>query len=102
MQTTIDFTACVHPVEHHGTQDHLDENRPRFGKQCGQVYEYMKTYGSITQHEAGRMGIRRLASRINDLKKILSSIGMTVESKMIAVGETKVAQYKLKELTTKC
>ena len=98
MQTTIDFTACVHPVEHHGTQDHLDENRPRFGKQCGQVYYHLMMFESITQSEAESLyGIKRLASRINDLKKILATIGLTIESKMVKAGETKVAEYRIKQ-----
>lgn len=98
MQTTIDFTAAVHKVEHHGTQEHLDENRPRFGKQCGQVYNHLLTYGSITQSEADAFyGIKRLASRINDLKKLLTPIGLTIDSKMVKVGETKIAQYQIKK-----
>ena len=96
-QTSIDFTACVHKVEHSGTQDHLNDNRKRFGKQCGQVYYHLMKFESITQSEAESLyGIKRLASRINDLKKILTPIGMTVESTTIRVGETKIAQYKIK------
>ena len=98
MQTSIDFTSCVHRVEHSGTQDHLNENRIRFGKQCSQVYYHLMMFESITQSEAESLyGIKRLASRINDLKKILPTIGLTIESKMVKAGETKVAEYRIKQ-----
>ena len=38
--------------------------------QCERVLDYMNTFGSITQIEAyNDLGVARLASRINDLKK---------------------------------
>lgn len=38
--------------------------------QCERIVEYINNNGSITTHEAfTKLGITRLASRINDLKK---------------------------------
>lgn len=36
--------------------------------QCEKIVDFMKTNGSITDRQATRLGIRRLASRIWDLK----------------------------------
>ena len=33
------------------------------------VLEYIEQYGSITQYEADTIAVRRLASRVNDLRK---------------------------------
>lgn len=48
--------------------------------QCSKVLFHMKKYGSITHIEADReYGIMRLASRINDLRRL----GYAIESKMV-------------------
>ena len=98
-QTELDFTSAVHKVEHHGTQAHLDENRQRFGKQCQMVYDYMMNHGSINIIQADAMGIKRLASRICDLKKALQPQGLTIQSEMVSCGETRVAEYSIKQIT---
>lgn len=49
--------------------------------QCSNVLLHMKKYGSITHIEAEReYGIMRLASRINDLRRL----GYAIESKMVS------------------
>lgn len=58
--------------------------------------------GFIDQNEADYLyEIKRLASRINDLKKILPSLGYRIETNMVKAGKTKIAQYQLKT-TTSC
>lgn len=66
-------------------------------KQVERVLEYMRQFGSITQHEASLdLGVQRLASRISELRKM----GYPIEGTMVPVknrfGETcHVKQYKL-------
>lgn len=52
-----------------------------FDSQCTQIIEFMKKYGSITQDDATeKIGCKRLAARIADIKKR----GIPVESVMEA------------------
>ena len=44
--------------------------------QAERIMEFMDTNGDITQRDAYKMGIYRLASRINDLRKE----GVTIET----------------------
>lgn len=64
--------------------------------QCVQVLEYLRLHQTMTQRDADRLGIKRLASRVCDLNKS----GHTVLSRMIKVtnadGSTShVAEYSL-------
>ena len=86
-QTTIDFT--VHQYEPQSTQAHLNENRDRFNKQCKLVYDYIINHASITQIDADGIGVKRLASRICDLK----GNGIKIESEFTTIGETKIKKY---------
>lgn len=68
--------------------------------QCDLILMHMKKYGSITHLEAeSEYGIARLASRINDLRRL----GYAIESEMITgknrLGEnTHYARYRLAEV----
>lgn len=64
------------------------------------VLDYMKKVGPITQIEAlSELGIMRLASRINDLKKQGYYIKSEMVSKKNYKGETiRFARYSLEEL----
>lgn len=64
--------------------------------QCRQVVEYLREHQTMTQRDADRLGIKRLASRVCDLNKA----GHHVRSELIKVtnsdGTTsRVAQYSL-------
>ena len=66
-------------------------------RQCEQVLEYLKSHDSITQRDADKLGIKRLASRICDLKKM----NVNIESKLIPVTNadgsvSHVGSYSLK------
>lgn len=63
------------------------------------VLDYMKKVGPITQIEAlSELGIMRLASRINDLKKQGYYIKSEMVSKKNYNGETiRFARYSLEE-----
>ena len=67
--------------------------------QCDRIMRHFEKYGSITPNEAtSRYGIRRLASRINDLK----SRGVAITTEMVKgknrYGEaTRFAKYSLAE-----
>ena len=55
--------------------------------QCQKILEHMEAHGSITDRDAFELyRIRRLASRIYDLKKGGYSIGRTMERGMNANG----------------
>lgn len=66
--------------------------------QNDRVYEYLSEHGTITSLEAiTELGVTRLASRINDLKRM----GHDITGQMITVknrfGESvRVKEYKLK------
>lgn len=68
-------------------------------KQASRIIRYMQAYGSITSKQAMEdLGVYRLASRINELKRD----GYKIDRKMIKVrgrdGEAcYVAQYSLAE-----
>lgn len=60
------------------------------------VLDYIDAHGSITQRQATRdLGIMRLASRINDLRKE----GYVITTELIPVksrrGKTKIALYRM-------
>ncbi len=61
------------------------------------ILDYISKYGSITQDEASyRLGVKRLASRVSDLK----SKGYPITSEMVVVrnrfGEKcRVARYRM-------
>lgn len=57
----------------------MENSRP---KQAWRVLDYIKRFGSITQHEALiDLGVARLASRISELKKD----GYNIKGEMITV-----------------
>lgn len=67
--------------------------------QCAKIIQHIKDHGSITQREASRLGIYRLASRVFDLKKR----GYDVRSARLEVinadgSKSHVAQYSIKEV----
>ena len=67
--------------------------------QCDRILRHLKDFGSISDNEAGDMyGIRRLASRIYDLRKA----GFEITSEMVKgknrYGEpTRYSVYRLKQ-----
>lgn len=66
--------------------------------QCIQVLDYLRNHGSMTQADADRLGIKRLASRICDLRKDHHPI----EARLIKVTNrdgscSHVAQYSLRK-----
>ena len=62
--------------------------------QVKQIYDYMMTKGSITQKDALKPGIYRLASRICDLRQQGVPIITTRETVVKANGEkTNIARY---------
>lgn len=67
--------------------------------QCDLILMHMKKYGSITHLDAEReYGIARLASRINDLRRM----GVAIKSEIVTGknrygGKTHYAVYKLAE-----
>lgn len=67
--------------------------------QTERVQQYMRDFGSITQLDAIRdLGVMRLASRINDMKRQGVRIVKTMESAKNRYGETtSYARYKLAE-----
>ena len=67
--------------------------------QCERILQYMKEFGSISTLEAfGDLGVTRLASRINDLKKMGYSITSTTASGKNRFGEsTHFSVYRLEE-----
>lgn len=61
------------------------------------IYRYLKAHGSITQREALYLGCMRLASRINELRKIVD-----IKTEMVKVrnqdgSSSMVARYYLEE-----
>ena len=67
--------------------------------QCDCVIRHLKDYGSITSLEAMQeYGIMRLASRINDLKRLGYDINAVMESAKNRYGEpTSYARYYLQQ-----
>ena len=64
--------------------------------QTDKILRYMEVMGEITQRDAYRMGIYRLASRINDLRKD----GVEIKTEMREVtnadgSKSRVAVYSL-------
>lgn len=93
MQIPLNFE--VHDKEPSKTNDHLQENKPRFSDQCKLVYDHLVEYGSITSTDAWILyGITRTASRIHDLKK--NGVEFQDPPEWIQQGKTKVVNYKLK------
>ena len=91
MQIPLNFE--VHDKEPSKTNQHLQENKPRFSEQCQTIYDHLVQYGSITSTDAWILyGITRAASRIHDLKKN----GIEITDEWIQQGKTKVKNYKLK------
>lgn len=86
----------VHAHERSCTQAHLDENRKRFGRQCQQVYDALVKYGEegITSETIDVKRIKRVASRIDDLKRLGVQIDNTGWRR---IGDTKFRVYKLKQ-----
>ena len=87
--------SLVHEFERAATQDHLDDNRNRFGRQCQQVYDALIKYGDhgITCMTEEVRHIMRLPSRINDLKNAGLDIDAT---QWMKVGQTKIKIYKVR------
>lgn len=67
--------------------------------QCERIIKYMKDFGSITSAEAmSKLGVFRLASRINDLKNQGYVIYTKIECGKNRYGEpTHYARYSLNE-----
>ena len=64
--------------------------------QTQRVLDYIEQYGSITQLDAFKLGIMRLASRINDLRKAGYEIETETKTGKNRYGETtRYAVYKL-------
>jgi len=65
--------------------------------QCDRVIDYIKQHGSITQLEAmTELGVFRLASRINDLKRAGYGIGKKTVTGVNRFGEAvRYAEYYL-------
>ena len=66
-------------------------------RQCEQVVEFLNKYGSMTQRDADRIGIKRLASRVCDLNQM----GIGIRSERIRVtnsdgSHSYVAKYSMK------
>lgn len=70
-----------------------------YGTQCERIVKYMQDFGTITTAEAMlELGVYRLASRINDLKKQGRKIEKTTVEAKNRYGETvRFAQYRLSE-----
>lgn len=47
----------------------MEEKKKKRVTQTKRVLDYVKAHGSITQREADKISVSRLASRINDIKK---------------------------------
>ena len=66
--------------------------------QCAQVLRYIEQHGSITSLEAIEdLGILRLASRINDLKKLGYPIEVTMEHYFVNGIYKRYARYRIAE-----
>ena len=67
--------------------------------QCERIVQYMQEFGSISTIEAfSDLGVTRLASRINDLKRMGYRISSTTGSGRNRYGEkTHFSIYKLEE-----
>ncbi len=93
MQIPLNFE--VHDKEPSKTNDHLQENKPRFSDQCKLVYDHLVQYGSITSTDAWLLyGITRCAARISDL---IHKNKIEIDTdEWIQQGKTKVKNYKLK------
>lgn len=67
--------------------------------QCQRILDYMEQFGSITWLDAARdLGVARLASRINDLKRMGYHIkSRTVSSKNRFGEDTYYKEYRLAE-----
>ena len=67
--------------------------------QCDKVLRHLQTYGSLTSLEAvTEYGILRLASRINDLKRMGYNITSKTEAGKNRFGETThYSVYKLED-----
>lgn len=81
-QAILDFP--VHQFENNiESQKHLDENKPRYSKQCRELLEVLKTGAKVTSTWArDNLQIEHLARRILDLKEA----GIRIESNRIAGG----------------
>ena len=71
----------------------------RTDKQCEKVIEFLKTHESMTQRDADYLGIKRLASRIWDIRHKLN---VPIEREMIEVRNadltySRVARYSLRK-----
>lgn len=65
-------------------------------KQTQQIYDYMVKHGSITQADAIRLGIYRLASRIWDLRS--SGVHIISSSEQVTKADgtkTRIARYSI-------
>lgn len=63
--------------------------------QCERVLKYIDQFGEITPRDAVNMGIYRLASRINDLRK--DGVEITTEMrevKNLDGSKTRIAVYR--------
>lgn len=71
--------------------------------QCERIIQYMQDFGSITSAEAmTELGVYRLASRINDLKRRGYLIKKETAKAKNRYGETThFARYSLEETTQK-
>lgn len=67
--------------------------------QCEVVLDYIKEHGSITQRDAFRLGIYRLASRVSDLKRAgYPVIGRTEEVVNVDGTKSHISRYSLAEI----
>ena len=67
-------------------------------KQTEKILEFMDHVGDITQRDAYEMGIYRLASRINDLRKAGVEITSTMQTVVCRDGSTaRIAVYRRAE-----
>lgn len=63
--------------------------------QTEKILEFMDKVGDITQRDAYEMGIYRLASRINDLRKAGVEIESTMKTVVCRDGSTaRIAVYR--------
>lgn len=56
-------------------------------KQIRRVLEYMKAHGSISQRQADDISVKRLASRIHDMKRMGYHIGSKMVNGVNKYGE---------------
>ena len=70
-----------------------------FDSQCTQIIEFMKKYGSITQDDATeKIGCKRLAARIADIKKRGIPVKTTMETGFNRYQkQVRYARYNIEE-----